>query len=44
VVKIMSLGIGLNIITNWIMIFKFSYVGASVSTVITEAVILPIYY
>ncbi|AXV39129.1 flippase [Methanobacterium sp. BAmetb5] len=43
VVKIMSLGIGLNRITNWVLIFKFSYVGASVSTLITEAVILPLY-
>lgn len=43
VIKIMAIGLVLNIITNAILISKYSYVGASVSTLITEAIVMPVY-
>lgn len=43
VIKIMAIGLGLNIVANIILISKYSYVGASVSTLISEAIVLPIY-
>jgi O-antigen/teichoic acid export membrane protein len=43
VIKIMGMGLILNIITNTILISNYSYIGASLSTLITEAIVLPIY-
>lgn len=42
VTKITGLGAGLNILLNLILIPKFSFIGASVATVITEFSIMPL--
>ncbi len=43
VIKIMAIGLVVNVLTNAVLISKYSYVGASVSTLISEAIVLPIY-
>jgi Membrane protein involved in the export of O-antigen and teichoic acid len=43
VIKIMIIGLILNIIINALLISEYSYVGASLSTLITEASVMPVY-
>lgn len=42
VAKVMGIGAGINIILNLLMIPKFSYIGASIATVITDFIVLSV--